>query len=287
MRIVNFDLSIIDQGKGISGLFKHIERCARVCYKSEDRITPESASIMVRNLTLAGHTAMLEHGTVYLTVPVWKFWVWKKYEKDPYTKVRFNRFSMYITTNYRVIRTNHSWEGDLDKYMSPSNLPAAFHERRITTKFTVSRAVANEFVRHRGFSFAQESTRYCNYTKDKFGNELVFIKPSWFDETKVEYTENDIPLVKVGTIATKEQEYARACYDCEQHYKNLIKMGCLAQQARGVLLLDLKTELVMTGFESQWKEFFKLRCDSHAQTEAREAASTLQDWFKVRKYSVC
>jgi len=285
MRIINFQLDILDQKPNREGLLKHIEKCARVCYKSEAKIAPGTAEKMVDTLIRKGHTAMLEHGTVYLTVPIWKTWVWKKYVKDPYTKVHFEKFSMYITTNYRVLCTNNNWTEDW-KYVTLNNEPTEFHERRLTVKFTISRAIANEFVRHRGFSFAQESTRYCNYTVNKFNNELVFVGPAWFDVDRVEYNVDDVPLFKQGTAATKEQEYARACYECEQHYKNLIKLGCLPQEARGVLTLDLKTELVMTGFESQWKDFFKLRCDSHAQVEAREAAEDLRRWMRIRNYKV-
>lgn len=271
MRIVNFDLAILDQGRGLHSMYRHIEKCVGVCYKSED----DKPTVVDTK-----HTEALEHGTIYLTVPVWKFWVWKKYVRDPYTKVRFNRFSMYITTNYRVVVTNN-WKDDITRYLTVENIPTEFHEQRITVKFTVSRAVANEFVQHRVFSFIQEPI-YC----DCFDNELVFVKPVWFDNSKVKYSEDDIPAVVLSSTANRDQEYARACYECEQHYKRLVKSGCSPQQATGVLLLDLKTELIMTGFESQWKDFFRFRCNSNAQVEVREVASILREWLKIRRLNV-
>lgn len=268
MRIVNFDLAILDQGRGLHSMYRHIEKCVGVCYKSKDD-------------KLTEHTEALEHGTIYLTVPVWKFWVWKKYVRDPYTKVRFNRFSMYITTNYRVVVTNN-WKDDITRYLTVENIPTEFHERRITVEFTISRAVANEFVQHRVFSFTQEPIEHCNC----FNNELVFVKPVWFDNDRVGHDSNGVPVSWLSSAVDRNQEYARACYECEQHYKRLVKSGCSPQQATGVLLLDLKTELIMTGFESQWKDFFKFRCNSHAQAEVREVASILREWLKVRRLNV-
>ena len=271
MRIVNFDLAILDQGRGLHSMYRHIEKCAGVCYKSEDdKLTVVDTE----------HTEALEHGTIYLTVPVWKFWVWKKYVRDPYTKVRFNRFSMYITTNYRVVVTNN-WKDDITRYLTVENIPTEFHEQRITVKFTISRAVANEFVQHRVFSFTQEPI-YC----DCFDNELVFVKPVWFDNDRVGHDSNGVPVSWLSSAVDRNQEYARACYECEQHYKRLVQSGCSPQQATGVLLLDLKTELIMTGFESQWKDFFRFRCNSNAQAEVREVASILREWLKIRRLNV-
>ena len=119
-------------------------------------------------------------------------------------------------------------------------------------------------------SFAQESTRYCNYSKDKFNNKLTFILPSWvnlFDE----YDTN------VGHF-TNQLELAEECYIY------MINNGWKPQEARTVLPNSLKTELVMTGFVSDWKHFFKLRCHSTAHPQARELAIPLQEEFVKRGY---
>ena len=133
-----------------------------------------------------------------------------------------------------------------------------------------------EFVRHRVMSFAQESTRYCNYSKDKFGNELTFIIPSWIN---IHCPNKEQEGPSIASI-----KWATAMRNAEASYKILLKMGWTPQQARTVLPNSLKTELVMTGFVSDWKHFFGLRCDSAAHPQARELAIPLREEFVDNKY---
>ena len=156
-----------------------------------------------------------------------------------------------------------------------------------------------EFVRHRVFSFAQESTRYCNYSKDKFGNELTFIIPCWLSlpEGSYECYEESSLIEDFKTYAldadykcfygneSKESYlFLRQMDNSEMHYYKLLKEGWLPQQARAVLPNALKTELVMTGFISDWEHFFDLRCDKAAHPQARELAIPLQEEFIKRGY---
>lgn len=130
-----------------------------------------------------------------------------------------------------------------------------------------------EFVRHRVFSFAQESTRYCNYSKDKFGKELTFIKPSWSAPHTGNYN---------GVDNFVGDYYEHSLRDAEQYYFKLLELGWRPQQARAILPNALKTELVMTGFVSDWKGFFKLRDAEAAHPQARELAQPLeQEFFKL------
>lgn len=158
--------------------------------------------------------------------------------------------------------------------------PTEYHEKRVTVRFICSRAIANEIVRHRVFSYCQESTRYCNYALDRFDSSLLFIKSEWFkkvekslenlsflDHFKLETCKNK--LVKLGYL--KGLEYF------EQLYLTLIKAGALPQEARGVLPLDLKTELVMTGFKSDFDHFFDLRCAKSAHPDIRILANDLKE----------
>lgn len=160
-----------------------------------------------------------------------------------------------------------------------------------------------EFVRHRVFSFAQESTRYCNYSKDKFGNEITFIIPNWLNLPESSYGTIDNPL----DIQFKEYddpyeaEFVNGLLGAEFRYMNLLsnwenrtsdkrfKTGFKGnpwtpQQARAILPNALKTELVMTGFVSDWKHFFELRCSSNAHPQARELAIPLQEEFIAKGY---
>ena len=275
MRLIKPSVEIIRQEEyDLNHIFKFIELAGRTCYKSEDRITEDSAKEFVDRMIKSGHTAMLEHGTVYLTIPSANMsdMVIYKYFLNPYSKIFIDRINTYITTNYRVLIEN-DWLDDL-KYLSNPNL---FHPRRTTVKFICDRAIANEFVRHRVFSFAQESTRYCNYTKDKFNNELTFIIPCWIKD-----------LEEGNYYAYCEYHHAKhdsskrlfdSCMSSEFVYTNLIEEGWKPQEARNVLPHSLKTELIMTGFDSDWQHFFELRCASNAHPQAKELADMLKDKF--------
>lgn len=157
------------------GILKHLETVARTCYKSEDKITEESAPKMVKALIRSQHTAMIEH------------------------------FS-------------------------------------ISVKMIVDRGVSHEIVRHRVASYAQESTRYCNYSQGKFGSEITVIEPLFFDKNSIEYA-----------------IWEDSCLQAEKAYNELIQMGRTPQEARSVLPNSLKTEIVVTMNLREWIHFFNLR----------------------------
>ena len=233
-------------------LYKHIEICGRTAYKSEDKITENSAKEFVDRLVKSKHGAVLEHGTVYLIIPEREQ---KRYEYtllicNPYTKAILHDRDCYITTNYRVIIEN-----DITHMLTYISKPTEFHEKRYTIKFTTDRGVSHELVRHRKFSFVQESQRYCNYSKDKFGGEITFIKPSFItvDELPSNIDINASPEVFKAFIL-------KVAFDSsENDYFDLIKKGCTPQEARAILPNATKTEVLMTGFASDWRFFFDLR----------------------------
>ena len=275
MRLIKPSVEIIRQEEyDLNHIFKFIELAGRTCYKSEDRITEDSANEFVDRMIKSGHTAMLEHGTVYLTIPSANMsdMVIYKYFLNPYSKIFIDRINTYITTNYRVLVEN-DWLDDL-KYLSNPNL---FHPRRTTVKFICDRAVANEFVRHRVFSFAQESTRYCNYTKDKFNNELTFIIPCWIKDLEEGNYYAYCECYNAKHDSSKE--WFSTCMNSELIYTNLIEKRWKPQEARSILLNSLKTELIMTGFDGDWQRFFELRCASNAHPQAKELADMLKDKF--------
>ena len=233
-------------------LYKHIEICGRTAYKSEDKITENSAKEFVDRLVKSKHGAVLEHGTVYLIIPEREQ---KRYEYtllicNPYTKAILHDRDCYITTNYRVIIEN-----DITHMLTYISKPTEFHEKRYTIKFTTDRGVSHELVRHRKFSFVQESQRYCNYSKDKFGREITFIKPSFI-------TVNELPSnIDRNTSSEVFKAFIlKVAFDfSEKAYFNLIKEGCTPQEARAILPNATKTEVLMTGFASDWRFFFDLR----------------------------
>jgi thymidylate synthase (FAD) len=249
-------------------LYKQIERCARVCYKSEDKITDDSAKKMVDRLIQSGHLAMLEHGTVYLKKEWEEDAKFDLYLNDPYSKVVYvtrniegAKKEVLVTTNLRVIIENHAFE-DLEYQCEPT----MYHYKRYTMFLTTSIGIVRELLRHRKFSFANESTRYCNYSKDKFDNNITCIIPHWTNlNTGVYYKEGDY-IIGDGYFKTiyedeKENIFLQALLYCEQRYMDLLKNGCAPQQARDVLSLATKSDIVMTGFEEDWAHFFNLRLD--------------------------
>ena len=298
MRLIKPSFSIWDQQEGLEGVYKQIERAGRVCYKSEDKITEDSAKEFVERMIKSGHGAMLEHGTVYLKIPFGKMLDNGEFENEalvcwfvdnPYSRVKIGGVGTedcwYVTSNYRVLI-----EKNLLYTLQYLCEPTEFHAKRITVHFVCDRGVSHEFVRHRVFSFAQESTRYCNYSKDKFGNELTFIIPRWLSLSNGSYT-YDYPngFTKDGSKWDSKLElntFLLSLVRSEATYLELIEQGWTPQQARAVLPNSLKTELVVTGFASDWKRFFRLRSriakTGKPHPQAQELADPLMDEFVKR-----
>lgn len=291
MRLIKPSFEILDQQCGLEGIYKQIEIAGRTCYKSEDKITEDSAKGFVDRMVKSGHGAMLEHGTVYLRTPVTiTGGMGSENESCPLDKYRHNKYSvvhkdkdifpdwLYVTTNYRVLIEN-GWLNDL-KYICE---PTEYHEKRITVRFVCDRGVSHEFVRHRVFSFAQESTRYCNYSKSKFNNEITFIIPCWTDIPEGDYGSRVYPkIVQRGWHDGVAQIFIDDCRYSEDGYFRLLNEGWTPQQARAILPNALKTELVMTGFVSDWKHFFELRDAASAHPQAQELAHPLHEAFIQR-----
>ena len=197
MRIIKPSVEFITPVKG-DVILRRIEACGRVCYKSEDRITEDSAEKFCRGIIENGHEAVLEH--------------------------------------------------------------CAF-----TVKFTCDRGVSHEIVRHRIASYCQESTRYCNYSNDKFGKEITVIKPCYLEEGSDNF-----------------KVWVKACMIAEACYFELINSGLTAQEARAVLPNSLKTEIVVTMNIREWRHFLRLRCAPAAHPQMQEVATMLLREVKAK-----
>ena len=202
MQIVKQSWEFLNKLDG-EAILQLIEIAGRTCYKSEDKITPESSRTFVKKLIDSGHHAMIEHGS-------------------------------------------------------------------ITVKMITDRGVTHEIVRHRIASYAQESTRYCNYSKDKFGNELTIILPVWFYSDEIENSQKRIQYAR----------WLKACESAEFSYLSLLDAGQSAQEARSVLPNSLKTEIVMTANPREFRHFFSLRCSPTAHPQMRELALSMLKGFK-------
>lgn len=303
MKLIKPYFEIWEQSAGLEGVYKQIEKVGRVCYKSEDKITEDSAKPFVNRMIRSGHGAMLEHGTVYLFCPteeyvdsngdVQYYNPLEKYQNNNYSALVDSNEGIYVTTNLRVLVEN-GWMGDLQYLCEPTE----FHEKRITVHFVCDRGVSHEFVRHRVMSFAQESTRYCNYSKDKFGNELTFIIPEWCPEIREGSNKGWDPCSIYDKLYLQHLQNAENTYFAllkqwdervpDKRYKSGFKNNpWTTQQARAVLPNSLKTELVVTGFTSDWNHFFDLRARGTTgapHPQAKELAEPLMEEFVTRKY---
>lgn len=252
MKLINPSVELIQQQPGLVGIYKHIERCARTCYKSEDKITEDSYKKMYDNLGQRGHLAMFEHGTVYLKHESWDNSPLEKYKNNKYSKYNNEylgkeeiedgnsydvdyKYAHYVTTNLRVIIENH-WEDDLEFICEPTE----FHEKRITLKFTSDIQFYKDLTRHREESYAIESTRWCNYMAKKFGMSISFFHPQWLKEEDKEEFEND-------------------CKAVENLYFKWKDKGWTTEQAAYFLIQGTAATVIVTGFTSGWKYIFDLR----------------------------
>jgi len=205
MKIINAGYEIIrphmDGTEARDAIYQLIEQAGRTCYKSEDKITPESAAAFVKGIVKRGHEAMLEHASM-------------------------------------------------------------------TVKFIVDRGVSHELVRHRLFSFAQESTRYCNYSADKFGKEITVIRPCFLVDGSILYA-----------------DWFRAMQYAEKHYFTMLNDGSTPQEARSVLPNSLKTEVIMTANMREWRHFFRLRAAGETGAPHPQMSEVAVPLFKtVREY---
>lgn len=262
MKLIKPSYKIINQPPGLQGIYEQIELAGRTCYASSHKIQYQenntcngfistTAKDFVDRMIASQHYAMLEHGTVYLKIPKGTYaydhyvvaclpdddFFSNSYELAyrPYTKVNIQEDYIYVTTNLRVLQ-EHNWLDDL-KYLCE---PTEYHEKRVTVRFIADIHFYKDTTRHRVFSWAIESTRFCNYLKEKFGMSVSFMKPTWIKE-------EDIP------------ELEEDCKTIESIYFKWINKGYQAQHAAYFLPQGTKAEVIMTGFVSDYNHFFDLR----------------------------
>lgn len=295
MRILTSNAELVQQEPGLVGAYKQIEKVGRACWASENYITEHSNQIFVEGLMKREHNAPLEHGTIYLIYiigsPIYDPYYMvhtddvQFFKKNPYSKVIEKHFDVaaqakdsewmyefvaqygpstayFITTNLRVIVENFdikTRERVLDNFVMN---PYPEHEKRITAHFTCQRAISAEFNRHRKNSMMERSSRYCNFSIDKFGNEIGIVKPDWVidDVPNLDFMGYIESLYNYGNDEWSKFDYwVFANLACEWSYMNLIKLGAKPEEARDILPMDLQTELYHTAFISDWIHFFKLR----------------------------
>lgn len=267
MKLIENKIEKLEQKHDLLGIYEQIEIAGRTAYKSLDKIEydengrSKTAKAFVDKMIELGHGSPLEHGTVYLSIP-YDGHIIQKYYENPYSICNVYLYPnndgaalWAVTTNYRVLVENNLLD-DL-KYLCE---PTEYHEKRTTFRLTCARVQADSFVRHRVFSFLMESTRYCNYSNGKFNSEIEIVKPT-----------------RINTFKGVMNEFIRSWEKSESAYIQLVNYGVKPEDARDVLPLQLKTELIMTGTESQWEQFFKLRISDHAHPDAKYIAEQIKE----------
>lgn len=267
MKLIKQSFQFVNQkGFTLKDIYKHIEYCARISYKSQDKITDTSYKKFVIMLKSRGHDRPFEFGTVHLKMSSPQFdalqmlLIKNKVYNDcwiKYNVIDTEKESIcYITTNYKYYMELCKYDRGVSEYLDPSDNPS--YPRRYTVHMILDRGVMDEFRTHVGLSHLAESTRYCNYSKDKFGNELTFIQPCW-----------DIR----GTC------FIDFLQNAEWGYFRMLKNGWTPQQARSILPLGIKSELISCGFEDAWKNFFYRRDAPDAHPMAQEIAKPMHQKF--------
>lgn len=313
----------LETGTDILRPEQFIEKVGRTCYKSEDKITEDSAAKFVSALIKRGHEAVLEHWSyIFKTTGTWYEQILEDWDLLLHNgnlplndNLRsFLRFSDQVANDgeerYIVSGNIRAWRdytkacregfGFVPGYLhgmikcnplffpefidwvpvnvvnnilhpiTPNELVGMkehYVHHDVTIKFVCDRGVSHEIVRHRTASYAQESTRYCNYGLDKFGNEITVVRPSWCDEGSDVY---DI--------------WRNGCLQSESAYFTLLSENASPQEARSVLPSSLKTELVKTATLGNWDHFFFLRSARDAHPDIREVSQMSEKLINAEVY---
>ena len=293
MKLIKQSFEFINQTDfSLVGIKKHIERCARVSYKSENKITDTSYEKFVNMLESRGHDRPLEFGTVHLKMPILEFEslfniltssrtyndLWIHYKV---VETYEDGYTVYLTTNYRYYKLMWNQMNTLSEYFD--KVDSEYYPKRYTVHMILDRGVMDEFRTHVGLSHLAESTRYCNYSKDKFGRNVTFIKPCWLDIPLGDYGISSLPGDNILGLSGATREFIESLLDAEDYYLTLLGQGWTPQQARSVLPLGIKSELISCGFEDAWENFMRRRDAPDAHPMAQEIAEPMHEEFDYLK----
>lgn len=277
----------IKQEDGLSGVYKKIEIAGRTCYFSYENITDSSAEQFTQRMIKSGHWGMLEHGTVYLkrsmiSDEIDEFITF--YYKNPYSVIKPDGEFFYVTTNLRVLIENDRMS-DLDVICEKTDK----HEQVYTFIIHTDRITGESFLRHRtisedqekleltvlhdtDFSFARQSTRYCDFRKDKFNNNVSFVYPTGL---KMDYPEG-LKVSKEDSLdLMADKSWFEQCLSSEESYYKMLEEGYDKEDARYALSFSLYSPLVMTATKDNWIKFLRLRTAKSAHKDARYVANLI------------
>lgn len=301
MKIIDNIVIEYSQQRGIDGIYTAIRDAAVICYQTDVKKMKLSPKEFVDQVLKAnGHTRPLEFGSVYLKIPYHearkehKGDIIRKYLTNPYSKVEDDFKYWYISTNYRVLTQGYytsdevafandydeNWYDDLEYLCEPEDI---YHHKRRTFHIACSRGASDDFRTHITLSSMCESTRFCNYSQNKFGGELTFIKPYWLKDD-----ENIEPILQYLNNTTTPDHRKFTTEDTEVlYYYRLAELGYIntarwqpAQKAKRLYPLGAKVELRLCGFDDAWQNFLWRRCDEHADPECQLVANMIKKYYQ-------
>lgn len=285
------------------GIKKFIEKQAKTCYQSTHTITENSYEKFIQRMIDSDHSRTLEMGTVHLKMsrPIFTSFMWclslSKDFSSQWLQWNSGKEYIYITTNYRYfLRLKNMF--DESNFLIFKNMFDGLNfkfinyfttednelfPKRHTIHFITDRVTMDSFRTHVGMSSLAESTRYCRYANDKFGNELTYIIPNWIDIPESEYqfiggfwcNDKEVPLFEKSNPIINN--YLFGLQRAESTYMILLQQGWKAEQARQILPLSVKSELVLCGFDDCWDNFLYRRNDVHAHPMAHELAGKVKE----------
>ena len=293
IKVINQNVEVWRQeGYTLDAIWKHIARCARVCYQSTPKNNEESDyEFLVRTLfrgidflnkpytdddVLKTHLSVCEHATVHLKYPLFMPKAaaqTTKFIHNIYSRTREHEGYIYVTTNMRVL-IEHHWMDELKFIDNTPNCP--YYITRPTVCFITDIGASRELNRHRCHSVSEESTRYCRYTANKFGGNITVAKLPWIDykndeseETNYEngfFNDNEVYDEEENTILGHLTDgwsaidwFLYGLQISNLIYNKCVQLGWTAQQAREILPLNTKTQVVHTAFVKDWQHFIDLR----------------------------
>ena len=282
MNLITPTAELWQQKQGLQGMYDHIERCARVCYRSENKgnITSEE---FVKGLIKREHYRPIEFGTIVFKASELHEWLDNNNAiMSPYTKVKDG----YLITNLRwLIETTKDYTDSYEDILAEWSIwNVDVNQYRPTIHWHISRGIADEFRTHVSLSSLMESTRYVNYNRvganglkdlNNKNNHIDFIIPSWYNPNALNSHEIETAF---GNL---ENTFAY----CERAYSNMIDKGFKPQQAREVLPLATATHLVQCGFNKAWNNFFNQRCSPSAHPDSQYISKQAKELFATIKFN--
>lgn len=275
MKIIEPSATIIEPELAGLSVCQRIDRCASVCYQRPPRPTEEEAEKFCRNLIERGHLPALEMAVIHLAMPFWDSLEWRE-EKYLHVHHTHNSPVGVVSGSIRAwMETaygSQAWNllaNEYPLFFAASDQPRGavrltdddeipWQHRHVAVRVICSRAISHQLVRHRPCSFLQESQRYCRYD-----DEVTFIRPEWAED------------------GIEADYFEPQCYLSEAMYKSRRKSGLSPQQARGALIHDVKTEMIIYASLPEWMHIFKMRCDRSADPDMRRIMLPLREQFKA------